>query len=432
MSFLHNSTFRSSTRSTAKPEAHAEPATTQAATLSVNNVRILSTVILLFLLPLFLSSCASYNSLELQKSLGVRLVDSLATKETVLLFRNLKTISEKKIIFGHQNTTQYGVFWRGDSARSDVKDVTGSFPGVYGWDFEAIPRSDRAKRRDVLPRLVKDAYARGGINTFSWHHRNPVTGNSFYDTTIAVRYVLPGGAYHEKYLRVLDSLAEYSSQFVGDDGNPIPIIFRPYHELDGSWFWWGKHFCTPEEFVALWRMTVEYLRFSKGIRNYLYAFSTDRWFESEAEYLERYPGDAYVDIVGMDDYHDFTLKGDSVELVTRKLRIISNVARKRGKIAAFTETGSLYVRDSTWWTGRLYRAMDDDSVRIAYVMLWRNPGPRQYFTPHKGHASALDFIEFRHKKRMLFQEDFPNVYKSIIMEDLLSRAFQQESSGILH
>jgi mannan endo-1,4-beta-mannosidase len=396
---------------------------------SVSRVGNLSGAFLLFFLPLFLSSCASYNSLDLQKSLGVRLVDSLATKETVLLFRNLKTISEKKIIFGHQNTSQYGVFWRGDSARSDIRDVTGSFPGVYGWDFEAIPRSDSEKTRDALPRLVREAYARGGINTLSWHHSNPVTDRSFYDTTVAVRFVLPGGEYHEKYLRVLDTLAAYSSQFVGDDGNPIPIIFRPYHELDGSWFWWGKRFCTPEEFVALWRMTVDYLRLSKGIRNYLYAFSTDRWFDTQAEYLERYPGDAYVDIVGMDDYFDFTPKGDSVELATKKLRVISEVARERGKVAAFTETGSLFVRDSTWWTGQLYRAMDDDSVHIAYVMLWRNPGPRQFYAPYKGHASAPDFMEFRHKKRMLFQEDFPNVYKSVIMEDLLSRALRQETPG---
>jgi len=385
----------------------------------------------IFLL-LLLSSCASYNSLEYQKEIGVRLVDSLATRETVLLFRNLKTISEKKIIFGHQNSTQYGVYWRGDSARSDIRDVTGSFPGVYGWDFESIPKQDTAKTHDRVPRLVREAYARGGINTFSWHHRNPVTGNSFYDTTIAVKYILPGGPYHEQYLRELDSLADYSNTLVDQDGNPIPIIFRPYHELDGSWFWWGKRFCTPEEFVALWRMTVDYLRLNKGIRNYLYAFSTDRWFDTKDEYLERYPGDAYVDIVGMDNYHDFTPKGDSVVFVTKKLRIISAIAGERNKIAAFTETGFLLIPDTAWWTDRLYKAMDDDSVHIAYVMVWRNPGPSQFYAPHKGHPSAQNFIDFRRKEKMLFQEDIPNLYKSVILDDLVSKTLHQESSGTLH
>ena len=62
---------------------------------------------------------------------------------------------------------------------------------------------------------------------------------------------------------------------------------------------------------------------------------------------------------------------------------------------AFTETGFLLVRDSTWWTGQLYKAMDEDSVQIAYVMLWRNPGPRHFYAPYKGHAGAPYSIEFR-------------------------------------
>ncbi len=389
------------------------------------------TVFIVFI-SLLLSSCASFNSLEYQKEIGVRLVDSLATKETVLLFRNLKTISEKKIIFGHQNSTHYGVFWIGDSARSDIKDVTGSFPGVYGWDFESIPKHDSTKLRDRIPRLVREAYERGGINTFSWHHSNPVTGKNFYDTTIAVKYILPGGPYHEQYLRVLDSLAEYSGTLVDGTGTPIPIIFRPYHELDGHWFWWGKPFCTPDEFIALWRMTVDYLRLNKGIRNFLYAFSPDRWFDTEEEYLERYPGDGYADIVGMDNYHDFTPKGDSVVFVTKKLRVISSIAKKRNKIAAFTETGSLSIPDSTWWTNQLYKAMDDDSIRIAYVMVWRNTGKEQFYVPYTGHPSAENFREFRRKPKMLFQDDLPNLYKSVIMDDLISKIFRQDSTGILH
>jgi mannan endo-1,4-beta-mannosidase len=377
-----------------------------------------------------LISCASYDSLEYQKELGVRLVDTLATKETVLLFRNLKSVSEKKIIFGHQNSTQYGVYWRGDPDHSDVKDVTGSFPGVYGWDFESIPRYDSTKALDRIPLLVKDAYERGGINTFSWHHRNPVTGNAYSDTTIAVKYILPGGSYHENYLRVLDSVAEYSSTLVDDEGAPIPIIFRPYHELDGHWFWWGRPFCTPEEFVALWRMTVDYLRSVKGVKNYLYAFSTDRWFDTEEEYLERYPGDNYVDIVGMDNYHDFTPKGDSVVFVTKKLRIISSIAEKKNKIAAFTETGSILIPDSTWWTNQLYKAMDDDSIKIAYVMVWRNTDPGQFYAPYPGQSSAENFVEFRHKQRMLFQDDFPNLYKSVLMDRLVLKAAHQQSAGV--
>ena len=382
-------------------------------------------VTILILVILVFPSCTPYDSLRLQHDLGVKLADSTASRETVILYHNLKILSQQKIIFGHQNSSQYGVFWRGDSLRSDVRDVTGSFPGLYGWDFESMPKSDSVKIGDHVPVLVRQAYGRGGINTFSWHIRNPVTGNLYNDTTIAVREILPGGRYYLKYLRMLDTLADYTRQFEDPDGRPIPIIFRPYHEFDGNWFWWGKNFCTREEFIRLWHITVDYLRAYKKVTNFLYAFSSDCRFESEEEFLDRYPGDSYVDIVGLDDYHDFKLSGDSSKLVQTKLKIISSIAAKRGKIAAFTETGSELVPDSTWWTRKLYSMVDNDSVKIAYVMLWRNAHQKHFYVPFKGHPAEQDFVEFRRKPKMLFEEDLPDLYHSVILTDWLARLHEQ-------
>jgi mannan endo-1,4-beta-mannosidase len=370
---------------------------------------------------LSVASCTIYDSVALQKELGVKLVDSLASKETVILFHSLKALSQKEIIFGHQNSTEYGVLWKGDSLRSDVRDVTGSFPGLYGWDFESIPRTDSEKISHRVPRLVREAYARGGINTFSWHMNNPVTGRWFYDTTVAVKYILPGGKYFHQYLRVLDTLADYCRQLVDERGRPIPIIFRPFHEFDGSWFWWGKHFCTSKEFIKLWQITVEYLRSYKKIRNFLYAFSPDRYFWDENGYLERYPGDGYVDIIGMDDYTDFKLGEDTSQWVQRKLKIITAIAEKKQKIAAFTETGSELIPDSAWWTHTLYAALDNDSVRIAYVMVWRNAHKKHFFAPYPGHPSAKDFIEFRKKPKMIFEDDLPDMYRTVAITDLFAR-----------
>lgn len=52
----------------------------------------------------------------------------------------------------------------------------------------------------------------------------------------------------------------------------VPVLFRPWHEHTGSWFWWGEKLCTPEEYKALWHMTVDILR-SDGVDNALYAYS---------------------------------------------------------------------------------------------------------------------------------------------------------------
>jgi mannan endo-1,4-beta-mannosidase len=279
-----------------------------------------------------------------------------------------------------------------------------------------------------VPRLVKEAYARGGINTFSWHIKNPVTDRSFYDTTIAVKYILPGGKYFQKYLRMLDTMVEYSRQFIDEHGEPIPIIFRPYHEFDGNWFWWGKRHCSRDEFVKLWQVTVEYLRTYKKMNNILYAFSPDRNFWNEKDFLERYPGDEYVDILGMDDYHDFNLSGDSSLWVQKKLKIISAVAEKKNKVAAFTETGAERIPDSTWFTKRLYRMLDDDSVKIAYVMLWRNAHRGHFYAPYPGHPSAQDFIEFRKKPRIMFGDDLPDLYRTVLLNDLLAKSSAWENS----
>ena len=106
---------------------------------------------------------------------------------------------------------------------------------------------------------------------------------------------------------MLDQIAEYNKTLIGKNGEQIPVIFRPWHEFDGDWFWWGKKYCTAEQFKELYRFTVTYLRDTCHVHNFLYAFSPDVNFTSEKEYLERYPGDEYVDIIAMDNYWDFVM-----------------------------------------------------------------------------------------------------------------------------
>ena len=62
-------------------------------------------------------------------------IDRLATKETVNLYRNLKKLLDKGILFGHQDDLAYGVGWQYEEGRSDIKDVTGDYPAVYGWEL---------------------------------------------------------------------------------------------------------------------------------------------------------------------------------------------------------------------------------------------------------------------------------------------------------
>jgi mannan endo-1,4-beta-mannosidase len=102
------------------------------------------------------------------------------------------------------------------------------------------------------------------------------------------------------------------------------------------------------------------------------AYSTDV-FDSKEAYLERYPGDAYVDVLGFDDYQSVRTPATRA-VFARRLRDVVELAEARGKIPALTETGVEAVPDSTWWTGTLLAGIKSDSVarRIAWVLVWRN------------------------------------------------------------
>lgn len=350
-----------------------------------------------------------------------QLVDAKATAETRALFLNLKKLAVKHTLFGHQHATEYGHGWYGDENRSDVKSVVGSHPAVVGVDvsgFSGRPQAEIEKSMAALKKNVADTYDRGGVTTISWHFNNPVTNNGFYwvDSVSkpAVRYIIPGGSSHEAYKKILDGLGSWAKSVRGADGKVVPMIFRPFHEFDGGWFWWGAPHCTKEEFVSLWRFTVSYLRDSVGVRNFIYAFSPDNKFETREQFLERYPGDEWVDLVGMDNYGDMGRDGYDLDRAARKLKIVSDYALEAGKLAAFTETGLESIPNAQWWTDVLLKMMKKGNMQLCYVLVWRNDvkSPTHFYAPYPGHTPSIpDFIKFYDDPYTLFEKDLKNIYK---------------------
>jgi hypothetical protein len=94
------------------------------------------------------------------------------------------------------------------------------------------------------------------------------------------------------------------------------------------------------------------------------AYSTDV-FDSKEAYLERYPGDAYVDVLGFDDYQSVRTPATRA-VFARRLRDVVELAEARGKIPALTETGVEAVPDSTWWTGTLLAGIKKRLRRAAH------------------------------------------------------------------
>jgi mannan endo-1,4-beta-mannosidase len=353
----------------------------------------------------------------------VDLVDDNATTETKALYKNLKSISTDHVMFGHQDDLAYGVHWKREPGRSDVKDVAGSYPAVFGWELGDLEHGAElsldAVNFEEMKGWIRDGFEMGGLITIAWHMDNPVSGGDSWDPTPAVHTIIPGGQNHELYKQWLDRFAEFASDLeVGwlssvGLGTKVPIVFRPFHEHTGSWFWWGGRNVTAEDYVALWRFTVEYLRDEKGLDHLLYAYSPDK-FMSVQEYLEYYPGDEYVDVLGVDDYSVGGIDSTSIaENITRwRLATVSRLAAEKGKVWALTETGSESIPDPNWWTQRLLPVLDTDSTKgLAWVLVWRNHREEHHYAPYDGHPSADDFVKFREHPMTLFLDDLPGLYK---------------------
>lgn len=356
------------------------------------------------------------------------LVDKNATEQTAALFYNLKKVSKTNILFGHQDATKRGVTnagtqWANEQHlpavsrdKSDVKEVTGAYPAVYGHDFLHIANFVNGNWFDyeaqIARELTIDAYNRGGVNTYAWHYSNPVSQGSFYwnDSPVeAVSKIIPGGTHNEVYKNSLKEVAAFAKSLVGADGKLVPVIFRPFHEFDGSWFWWGAAHCTPEQYKTLFQFTVTYLRDSLGVHNFLYAWSPDKNFTSQVQYLERHPGDAYVDIVGSDNYGDLS-DGTTPATASAKYKIVSDYAIAKNKVAAMTETGSTSnLAKSNWYTANLLQALTSQKIQLAYTLVWANTKDN-FYTPYKGHPAETNFIEFKNNGYVLFADKMPAMY----------------------
>jgi mannan endo-1,4-beta-mannosidase len=347
-------------------------------------------------------------------------IDKNATEETKALFYNLRELAGTNVLYGHQDDLAYGYTWWDEAGRSDVMEATGSYPAVYGWELGDLRQDKEVSLDNVnfesMKKWMRESYERGGINTISWHMNHPVTDGSTWDRTPAVAAIIPGGEQHEKFKTWLDKFAAFTQDLKGEGGELIPVIFRPYHEHTGSWFWWGEEQTSVEEYVALWRFTVEYLRDEKGVHNLLYAYSPDNQGGREFEnYMKKYPGDDYVDILGMDDYGSMNQRNPAE--FSDELAWLVKEAEKRGKIAALSETGVDGIPNPTWWTDQVAPAFtsNPDAKGVAYILTWRNAnkereGRDHFFASYPGHPSAADMKAFRDQELFMFEDELPDLY----------------------
>lgn len=384
----------------------------------------------IFILSLVLIAGCNSNKNKVNEPLA----DSGRTERTENMLGNLKLLGDSGVyMFGHHDDTVYGIGWEADytndstvSARSDVKSVCGDLPAVLSFDLGHIELGDD-KNLDGVPfdRIRKEIinhFDHGGMVTLSWHLDNPLSGGTAWvadslkdieKNTVAA--VLEGGEKHEMFLGWLDKIADFINSLETPYGIKVPVVFRPWHEHTGSWFWWGQELCTTEQYKALWQMTAERLK-DKGVINALLAYSPGTEPDGDADkYLECYPGDEIIDVLGLDSYC-FAPEADTLQIadytqkLDKNLGMIEKVAKEHGKAMALTETGYEGIKTENWWTETLAPVLAKHPV--SYVLVWRNARerPSHHYAPYPGHLSSSDFVKFYNLNETLFLHDVNALY----------------------
>ena len=333
----------------------------------------------------------------------------VATPAAAMLGRLAAVVADSAVVFGHHDDTAYGHDWSYEPGRSDVLETSGRYPGLMNWDLGLVELGDSVQLDGVPLAFIRSEvlaqHERGGINAISWHPRNPVSGGDSWDVSAAPvgEAVKPGTALNDTLRVWLGRAADFVCSLTDGSCRRIPVLFRPWHEHTGSWFWWGKEHCTPEEYKALWRLTREVFD-ARGVDNAVWVYSPDR-LDSVGEYAERYPGDGYVDILGADAYHFGGTEGisDFNARARRQLDGAMALSARNGKLIALSETGSEGLPVSDWYSKVLAPLLAE--YPVAYVCVWRNARhdvkPGHFYAPYKGHPAEADFRSFTENPRVL-------------------------------
>jgi len=178
---------------------------------------------------------------------------------------------------------------------TSIYNNTGKWVGIAGSDYAHWSPSHHIRYNFTNPELIK-AWKAGSLVTLQVMMTNPANpnGGGLWDTGVDLNQLLvPGTDTYSRWISEMDIIAAGLSQ-LQDSG--VVVLFRPFHEMNGAWFWWGGK--NTSLFVKVWKQMFDYYTYTKKLNNLLWVYGP----MSGATATSYYPGDAYVDITGFDVY----------------------------------------------------------------------------------------------------------------------------------
>ncbi|WP_310829685.1 glycosyl hydrolase [Paenibacillus pedocola] len=301
---------------------------------------------------------ASFRSLVMEPA------DTALAPPAKSLLKKLYSLQGKGIISG-----QHDYLESPDEYSNKLKNTGGFYPGLHGYELGAISNQTEAviagQRQAVVDSAVRWHKA-GGIVTMSYHANLPGTAPAWSNVSMSLseadfaRYITPGTVQYTALLADLDKTA-LSLQQLSNAG--VPVLWRPYHEMNGGWFWWGQK----SRFSELWNLMFERYTEVHGLHNLLWVWSPNAKNQWSGEPADYYPGAGRVDVLALDIYD-----GDFKASHHDGLWDLG-----RGKLIAIGENGELpspavLARSQSKWSyqmtwGKLLYEKNTDAVIRAYM-----------------------------------------------------------------
>jgi mannan endo-1,4-beta-mannosidase len=210
-------------------------------------------------------------------------------------FQGLEARADKRLVSG-----QFASFGAGANLRllNEIHRKTGHWPAMLGADYAEF--SHGGLNVHAPNKAAIEYWNQGGLVTLSAHLYSPARTNDsggLRDKGVDLNSLLATNtAAHVRWMSELDQLAAGLQQ-LKEAG--VVVLWRPFHEMNGDWFWWCGQ--DPQTFIRLWVQMYDYFTKTKGLDNLLWVYSPNHGHNTAAYY----PGDAYVDLIGLDAYTDF-------------------------------------------------------------------------------------------------------------------------------
>lgn len=170
-----------------------------------------------------------------------------------------------------------------------VQELTGKLPAIRGQDYISEEQNTHENE------LATEWWEAGGIPTIMWHWGAPSKGEGYNQSKMEIdidRCFEPGTPEHTAMWSDLERIADHLTEL--RDAN-VPVLWRPLHEFDGGWFWYGKE--NGEQFVKLWKTMFDYFANERQLNNLIWVLS-----HSNAPKFDWNPGKEYYDLAGPDMY----------------------------------------------------------------------------------------------------------------------------------